>query len=107
MSLRLSTDIFKLRKSSCKLPDPRGPLSRLVTSLSIVSANKKVQSVLESKECTQTGRKGQRYSKRTEGQNQQVLKLPDCWAMGVVNLQLEVGGASKAWQFSKIKSRKV
>jgi len=49
-------------KSSCKLPDPRGPLSRLVPSSSIVSANEKVQSVLESKERTQSGRKGQRYS---------------------------------------------
>jgi len=43
-------------KSSCKLPDPRGPLS-------IVSANEKVQSVLESKDGTQSGRKGQRYAK--------------------------------------------
>ena len=30
-------------KSSCKLPDPRGPLSRLVPSSSIASANEKVQ----------------------------------------------------------------
>jgi len=50
-------------KSSCKLANPRGPLSRLIPSLSIVSANEKVQSVLESKECTQSGRKGQRYTK--------------------------------------------
>jgi len=49
-------------KSSCKLPDPHGPLSRLIPS-SIVSAYEKVQSVLESKERTQSGRKGQRYSK--------------------------------------------
>jgi len=47
-------------KSSCKLPDPRGPLSRVVP---IVSANEKVQSVLESKDGTQSGRKGQRYAK--------------------------------------------
>jgi len=58
VSLWLSTDnIFKLRR------DLVGPLSRLVTSSSIVSANEKVQSVLESKERTQSGRKGQRYSK--------------------------------------------
>jgi len=50
-------------KCSCKLPVPRGPVSRLVPSSLIVSANKKVQSVLESKEHTQSGRKGQRYSK--------------------------------------------
>ena len=50
-------------KSSRKLPDPRGPLSRLVPASSIVSANEKVQSVLESKERTQSGRKEQRYSK--------------------------------------------
>ena len=50
-------------KSSCKLTDPHGPLSRLVTSSSTVSANENVQSVLESKERTQSGRKGQRYSK--------------------------------------------
>jgi len=49
-------------KSGCKLPNPGGPLSRLVPSSSIVSANEKVQSVLESKERTQSGRKG-RYSK--------------------------------------------
>jgi len=29
------------------------------------------------------------------------------WAMGVVELRLEVGGASTAWRSSKIKSRKV
>jgi len=50
-------------KSSYKLPDPRGPLSRLIPSSSIVSAYKEVQSVLESKERTQSGRKGQCYSK--------------------------------------------
>ena len=50
-------------KSSCKLPDPHGPLSRLVPSSSILSANEKVQSVLDNKEGTQSGRKGQRYSK--------------------------------------------
>ena len=49
-------------KSSHKLPDPRGPLSRLVPMSSIASAEK-VQSVLESKERTQSGQKGQRYSK--------------------------------------------
>ena len=52
VSLWLSTDnIFKLRR------DLVGPLSRLVTSSSIVSANEKVQSVLEmeSKERTQSG----------------------------------------------------
>ena len=50
-------------KSSCKLPNPRGPLSRLVPSSSIVSANEKVQSVLESNDRTQSGQKGQRYAK--------------------------------------------
>jgi len=105
-------------KSSCKLSDPRGPLSRLVPSSSIASANEKVQSVLESKGCTWRGRKGQRYSKRTEGRNRQagsrarrgcysqVIRY-DCWAMGVVKLQLEVGRESTAWRSSKIKSRKV
>ena len=58
MSLWLSTDnIFKLRRNLVV------PLSRLVTSSSIVSANEKVQSVLESKERTQSGRKEQQYSK--------------------------------------------
>jgi len=37
-------------KSSCKLHDPHHPLSRLVPLPSIISANEKVQSVLESKE---------------------------------------------------------
>jgi len=50
-------------KSSCNLTDPRGPLTRLIPSSSIVSACEKVQSVLESEERTQSGRKGQRYSK--------------------------------------------
>ena len=52
-------------KSGCKLhvPDPGGPLERLVPSSSIVSSNEKVQSVLESKDRTQSGRKGQRYAK--------------------------------------------
>jgi len=50
-------------KSSCKLPDPRGPLSRLLPSSSIVSANEKVQSVLESNDRTRSGQKGQRYAK--------------------------------------------
>ena len=56
----------------------------------------------------------------TEGRNQQAAelgvaaavrlytkKLPNCWAMGVVNLKLEVGGASTVWRSSKIKSQKV
>ena len=64
MSLWLSTDIFKLRRNLvATVTDPGGPLSRLIPSLSIVSVYKKVQSVLESKEHTQSGRKGQRYSK--------------------------------------------
>ena len=64
VSIWLSTDIFQAsEKSSCKLTDPRGPLSRLIPSSSIVSVYEKVQSVLESKERTQSGRKGQRYSK--------------------------------------------
>ena len=50
-------------KSGCKLPDPGGPLERLVPSSSVVSANEKVQNVLESKDRTQSGRKGQRYAK--------------------------------------------
>ena len=58
-------------KSSCKLPDPCGPLSRLVPSSLIESANERVQSVLESKERTQSGRKGQHNSKQTEGRNRQ------------------------------------
>ena len=96
-------------KSSCKLPDPRGPPSRLVPSSSIVSANEKVQSALESKECTQSGWKGQRYSKLSPEQKAEVevwewdqtqhgcysQVLPNCWGIGVVNLQLEVGGASR------------
>ena len=109
-------------KSSRKLPDPRGPLSRLVPASSIVPANEKVQSVLESKERTQSGRKGQRYSKLSPelkaGMGRQAAEhtawllrsgctLKSYWAMGVVNLKLEVGGASTTWRSSKIKSRKV
>ena len=111
-----------LEKSSCKLPNPHGPLSRLVPSSLIVSGNEKVQSVLESKERTQSGWKGQHYSKlfpklkaiigrraAEHGMAATVrlyaIKLPDYWAVGVVNLQLVVGGASTAWWFSKIKSR--
>ena len=56
----LSCVAMASEKSSCKLPDPRGPLSGLVP---IVSANEKVQSLLESKDGTQSGRKGQRYAK--------------------------------------------
>ena len=109
-------------KSSCKLANPRGPLSRLVPSSLILSGNEKVQSVLESKECTQSGWKGKCYSKVSPELKAEIgrwaaehgvaatvrlyaKKLPDCWAMGVVNLQLVVGGASTAWWFSKIKSR--
>ena len=50
-------------KSSTKLPDPRGPLSKLVPSSSIASANENVKSLLESKERTPNGRKGQHYTK--------------------------------------------
>jgi len=58
--------------------------------------------------------KGQRYSKlspklKTEFSRQAAehgvattvrlyaKKLPNCWAMGVVNLKLEVGGVSTVW----------
>ena len=51
-----------LEKSSCKLPDPR-PLSRLVPSSSIVSANEKMQSVLERNNRTRSGQKGHHYAK--------------------------------------------
>ena len=111
-------------KCSCELPNPRRPLSRLVPLSSIISAIEKVQSVLESKECTQSGRKGQHYSKLSPKLKAEIgrwaaehdvaatvrlyaKRLPDCWAMGVVNLKLDVGGARMAWRFSKIKSRSV
>ena len=104
MSLWLSTDIFKLRRNlvASYIPDPRGPLSRLVPSSLILSANKKVQSVLESKEHTQSGRKGQRYSKlapelKAEYQRraaEHVVAATVKLAMGVVNLK---DGASTAW----------
>jgi len=75
-----------------------------------LSANKKVQSVLESKE---SGRKGH-YSKLSPKLKVEIGRraaehvvaatvrlyaktLPNCWAMGVVNLKLEVDGASTAW----------
>ena len=106
-------------KSSCKLANPRGPLSRLVPSSLILSGNEKVQSVLESKECTQSGWKGKCYSKVSPELKAEIgrwaaehgvaatvrlyaKKLPDCWAMGVVNLQLEVGGTSMAWRSSRL-----
>ena len=68
-------------KSSCKLPDPRGPLSGLVP---IVSANEKVQSLLESKDGTQSGRKGQRYAKlspelKAEIGRLTIMKKALCW----------------------------
>ena len=65
------------------------------------------------------GKKGQHYSKlspklKTEISRQAAKhgvaatvrlyakRLPDCWTMGVVNLKLEVGGASMVWRSSKI-----
>ena len=50
-------------KSGCKLPDPGSLLSRLVPLSPIMSVNEKVQNVLESKDRTQSGRKGQRCAK--------------------------------------------
>ena len=93
-------------KSGCKLPDPGGLLSRLVPSSSIVSANEKVQSVLESKDRTQSGRKGQRYAELSPELKAEIGSrarcysqvIRNCWAMGVVNINLEVGGASTAWR---------
>ena len=75
---------------------------------------REVQSVLKSKDRTQSGRKGQALS-RTEGRNRQAGSkarcysqvIRDCWAMGVVNINVEVGRASTAWRSSKIKLRKV
>ena len=108
-------------KSSCKLPDPRGPLSRLVPSSSIESANEGVQSwkakntlgVGERDNATPSELKAEIGRRAAEhgvaATCSQVLRY-DCetsWAMGVVNLQLEVGGASTAWRSSKIKLRKV
>jgi len=67
VSLWLSTDIFKLLRNLHVVASYSilVVLSRdlIVPSSSIVSANEKVRSVLESKERTQRGRKGQRYSK--------------------------------------------
>ena len=105
-------------KSSCKLPDPRGPLSRLVPSSSIISANECV-----GKQGAHSEWKGQCYSKLSPKVKAEIgrqaaehgvaatvrlhaKKLPNCWAIGVVNLKLEVGGASKVWRSSKIKLRK-
>ena len=81
--------------------------------------------MLESKEHTQSGRKGQRFSKLSPELKAEISmlaaehgmaatvrlyakKLHNCWAMGVVNLklELEVGGASTVWRSSKIKLRK-
>jgi len=104
-------------KSSCKLPNPRGPLSRLVpSSSSIVSANEKVQCVGKQGSHSEwaKGTTLRQALSRTEGRNRQAGSrahcynqgIRDCWAMGVVNLNLEVGGASTGWRSSKIKSRK-
>ena len=107
-------------KSSCKLPNPRGPLSRLIPSSSIVSAYEKVQSVLERSALTVGERDnatpsslpnwrpkiGRRAAEHVVDATVRLYakRLPDCWAMGVVTLK--VGGASAAWRSSKIKSRK-
>ena len=53
---------FQTSHKSTTLPDPRGPLSRLVPSSSIVSANEKVKDLWKNKEST-AGRKGTRYLK--------------------------------------------
>ena len=63
-----------------------------------MSANEKVQSVLESKDRTQNGKETtlRQALSRTEGRNRQAGNrarrrcysqvIRDCWAMGVVNL---------------------
>ena len=75
--------------------------------------------MLKSKDRTQSGRKEQRYAKLSPELKAEVGRraaehaaiysqvIRDCWAMGVVNINLEIGGASTAWRSSKIKSRKV
>ena len=70
------------------------------------------------------GKKGQHYSKLSPKMKAEIgrqaakqdvaatvrlyaKKLPNCWAMGMANLQFEVGRASMAWRSAKIKSGKV
>ena len=53
---------FQTSDKSTTLPDSRGPLSQLVPSSSIASANEKVKDLWKNKECT-AGRKGTRYLK--------------------------------------------
>jgi len=64
VSLWPSTYIFKLRRNLvASYPILVVLFSRLILLSSIVSAYEKMQSVLEGKERTQSGRKGRRYSK--------------------------------------------
>ena len=108
VSLWLSTDIFKLQRNLVASYPILVQVSWSSLEISTFIVDRICQR--ESAECvgkqgaTQNGRKGQRYSRRPKSAG--AKKLPDCWAMGVVNLQLNVGGASTAWRSSKIKSRK-
>jgi len=115
-----SLPIFQAsEKSSCKLPDPRGPLSRLVPLSSILGPICQWESAVCWK-ARSTLRVGERDNatpssfpnwrpKSAGGQQSTVwllqsgCTLKGYWEMGVVNL--EVGRASG--QSLKIKSRKV
>ena len=99
-------------KSSCKLPDPRGPLSRLIPSSSIVSARESAECVGKQGEHSEWAKGTTLFQarSRTEGrisagrqQSTSWLRLPGTRLLG------EVGGASTARRrrSSKIKSRKV
>jgi len=73
-------------KSNCKLPNPRGPLSRLVPWLSIESANERVQSVLESKERTRRGERDNATPSELKAEigrhaAEHGVARYDCWAI--------------------------
>jgi len=122
VSLWLSTDIFKLLRNLVATYTGSSWSSLEISTIVVVSyLPTRKCSVLESKERTQSGRKGQRYSKLSPELKAEIgrqaaehgvaatvrlyaKRLP---AMGVVNLKLEVGGASTTRRSSKIKSRKV
>ena len=88
VSLWLSTDILQaLEKSSCKLTDPRGPLSRLIPSSSIIYARESAECVGKQGEHSQwaNGTTLLQARSRTEGrisagrqQSTSWLRLPDC-----------------------------
>jgi len=94
---------------------------RDTTVIPIISANEKVQSVLESKERIQSGRKGQRYTKGSPELKAEIGRqaaehsvaatvrlyakmFPDCWAMGVVRSRRSKYGMLAILKLRKVKS---